>query len=86
MSVDALVFVLATLESETTRERLRRYLNDIRHRTLSVTGDDLHAIGMKRDPAMGRLLERLKEMRVEGLIEGREAELEMARQLVGGKR
>jgi hypothetical protein len=37
---------------------------------------------MKRDPAMGRVLERLKEMRVEGVVEGRDAELEMARQLV----
>ncbi|HLA83141.1 MAG TPA: CBS domain-containing protein, partial [Thermoleophilia bacterium] len=81
-SADALVFVLAGLDSEAAKERLRRYLKEIRHRTISITGDDLHALGMKRDPAMGRLLERLKEMRVEGMVEGREAELEMARQLV----
>jgi tRNA nucleotidyltransferase (CCA-adding enzyme) len=82
-SVEAVVFALAQSESERAQDRLRRYVADIRHRTLSVTGDDLHALGMKRDPAVGRVLEKLKEMRVEGQIEGREAELAMARQLVG---
>ena len=37
--------------------RLRRYLADIRHRTLSVRGDDLLAMGMKKGPAVGRILE-----------------------------
>ncbi len=82
-SVEALVFALAGLEDEKSRQRLRRYLTEIRHRTISVNGDDLHALGMKRDPSVGRVLEKLKEMRVEGSIQGREAELEMARQLVG---
>jgi tRNA nucleotidyltransferase (CCA-adding enzyme) len=85
-SVEALVFALAGLESEESQRRLRRYLTEIRHRTISIGGDDLHALGMKSDPAMGRVLERLKEMRVEGSIQGREAELEMARQLVGKTR
>ena len=66
-------------------DRLRRYLADIRHRTLSVGGSDLLAMGMKRDPAVGRILERLKEMRVEGVIEGREAELEAAQAVGGGR-
>jgi DNA-binding Lrp family transcriptional regulator len=37
---------------------------------------------MKKGPAVGRLLERLREMRVEGIIKGREAELEYARRLL----
>lgn len=83
-SVETVVFALAETESERAQDRLRRYVADIRHRTLSITGDDLHALGMKRDPAVGRVLEKLKEMRVEGHIAGREAELAMARQLVRG--
>jgi hypothetical protein len=64
------------------RERLRSYIEDIRHRTLAVSGDDLLALGLKKGPAIGHLLDRLKELRVEGVIQGRKAELLAARQLV----
>lgn len=84
MSVDALVFALGALGDGAPGERIRRFLTEIRYRSLSIGGDDLHDIGMKRDPAIGRMLERLKEMRVEGLIEGRDAEIEMARRLLAG--
>lgn len=85
-SVEALVFAIAGCEDCPARERLRRYLEDIRYRTITVSGDDLLAMGMKKDPAVGRVLERLKEMRVEGTIEGRDAELAAARELVGAER
>jgi tRNA nucleotidyltransferase (CCA-adding enzyme) len=80
--VEAVVFALAGLEPGVVDARLRRYLADIRHRTLSVTGDDLLALGMKKGPGVGRVLERLKELRVEAVVVGREAELEAAQRLV----
>jgi tRNA nucleotidyltransferase (CCA-adding enzyme) len=80
--LEAVVFALAGIEPGVVENRLRRYLTDIRHRTLSVKGDDLLALGMKKGPAVGRLLERLKELRVEGVIKGGTAELEAARQMV----
>jgi tRNA nucleotidyltransferase (CCA-adding enzyme) len=80
--VEALVFALAGMQDGPAQARLRLYLEEIRHRTLSVTGDDLLALGMKKGPSVGRVLERLKEQRVEGIIEGHEAEIEAARRLV----
>jgi tRNA nucleotidyltransferase (CCA-adding enzyme) len=80
--LEAVVFALAGIEPGVVETRLTRYLGDIRHRTLSVTGDDLLAMGMKKGPALGRVLERLKELRVEGLVVGRTAELEAARRLL----
>ena len=70
--LEALVFALAGIEPGVVETRLRRYLADIRHRTLSVKGDDLLALGMKKGPAVGRILERLKELRVEGIVNGRD--------------
>lgn len=84
--LEALVFALATTDKEPARGRLKRYLTDLRFRTLSVTGDDLLALGMKKGPAVGRLLERLRELRVEETIKGREAELEYARRLLESSR
>jgi tRNA nucleotidyltransferase (CCA-adding enzyme) len=81
--VEALAFALAGMERGPASGRLRRYLTDIRHRTLCVSGDDLLAMGMKKGPAVGRVLERLRELRVEELVEGRQGELEAARQIVG---
>jgi len=80
--VEALIFALAGLSAGPAQTRLRLYLEEIRHRTLSVSGDDLLSLGMKKGPTVGRMLERLKEQRVEGIIEGREAELAAARRLL----
>jgi len=80
--LEAVVFALAAAESGPVAERLGRYLTDLRFRTLSITGSDLLALGMKKGPAVGRLLERLRELRVNEIIKGRESELEYARRLL----
>jgi len=80
--VEALVFVLASLPEGRAAERLRSYLTQLRHRQLSIGGDDLLELGMKKGPQVGKMLEKLRELRVKGLVSGREAELEAARQLL----
>ena len=47
--------------------------------------DDLLALGVKKGPPVGRMLERLRELRVKGMIEGRSQELEAARRMVEKK-
>lgn len=79
---EALVFVLASLPPGLAAERLRAYLTDLRHRKLSVGGNDLLELGVKKGPEVGKMLERLRELRVKGLVSGREAELEAARRLM----
>jgi tRNA nucleotidyltransferase (CCA-adding enzyme) len=81
-SEEALVFALGLTGEGVAADRLRRYLAELRHRTLSVGGDDIIALGAKKGPKVGRVLERLRELRVEGLVCGREAELAAARRLV----
>lgn len=73
--LEALVFAAAGMEEGVASERVRRYITDIRHRTLSVTGDDLLALGVKKGPEVGRVLERLRELRVKEQIVGRDEEL-----------
>jgi tRNA nucleotidyltransferase (CCA-adding enzyme) len=82
LPLEAVVFALAGMDQGIVKERLRRYITDIRHRTIAVTGDDLLTMGMKKGPAVGRILDKLKELRVEGVVSGRAAELETARRLV----
>ncbi len=80
--IEALVFALGQMDEGVAFERVRRYVVDLRHRTLSVSGDDLLALGMKKGPAVGRVLERLREMRVKETVKGRDQELAAARSLV----
>jgi tRNA nucleotidyltransferase (CCA-adding enzyme) len=79
---EALLFALAGMQPGVAGERLCRYLTDLRLRTLSVSGDDIMALGTKKGPAVGRILERLRELRVEQMVIGREPELEAARRLL----
>ena len=79
---EALVFALGEMAEGAAYERVRRYVTDLRHRTIDVTGDDLLAMGMKKGPAVGRILEQLREMRVKETIKGRDQELAAARALV----
>jgi hypothetical protein len=80
--VEALLLALAGVSQGVAEARLRRYLAEVRSRTLSVAGDDILALGVKKGPAVGGILERLRELRVQEVIQGREQELEAAREMV----
>ena len=54
----------------------RRWLTEIRHVRLQITGDDLLAAGIPEGPEIGRRLERVLKLRLDGeLADGRDAEL-----------
>ena len=54
----------------------RRWLTEIRHVRLRITGDDLLAAGIPEGPEIGRRLERVLKLRLDGeLAGGRDAEL-----------
>ena len=81
---ESLVFALARAQNALARRRMRRYVDELRRRTLSVTGSDIVALGLRPGPAVGRVLNELLRLRVEGALpRGREAELHAARGLIG---
>jgi tRNA nucleotidyltransferase (CCA-adding enzyme) len=60
-------------------EPARRWLKETRHVRLEITGDDLLAAGIPEGPEVGRRLEAVLKLRLDGeLPAGREAELEAA--------
>jgi tRNA nucleotidyltransferase (CCA-adding enzyme) len=57
----------------------RRWLEDVRHVRLEIDGADLLAAGLPEGPEIGRRLEAVLELRLDGrLADGREAELQAA--------
>ncbi len=65
------------------RERLNLYLDQLRHITPTLTGDDLIALGVPPGPEVGRLLGELRTALLDGELSTREDEERYVRERVG---
>ncbi len=64
-------------------EPILRWVTDLRDVGLDISGADLLAAGVPEGPAVGFALEETLRRKLDGLVSGREHELEMALQLAG---
>jgi len=64
------------------RERLLRYQMEYRLVETELTGDDLKAMGLKPGPLFGRLLEALRDARLDGKVSTREDEEALLKKLL----
>jgi tRNA nucleotidyltransferase (CCA-adding enzyme) len=76
---DAPLFALALADLEPLRDYFRR-LRGVR---LEVTGTDLAGLGVAESPRVGEILAELRRRKLNGELEGRDAELAAARELIG---
>ncbi|HEX6490172.1 MAG TPA: CBS domain-containing protein, partial [Gaiellaceae bacterium] len=77
---DAPLYALGLEELEPLHEYFRR-LREIR---LEVTGADLAALGLAESPRVGQILAELRRRKLNGELDGRESELQAARELISG--
>jgi len=56
-------------------ENARRWMDDLRHVRLEITGDDLLAAGVPEGPEIGRRLQRALDRKLDGAVDGRDEEL-----------
>lgn len=75
---DAPLLALAMTEHPALREYFVR-LRDVR---LEIDGSDLARLGLRESPRVGAVLAELRRRKLDGEIDGREAELAAARELV----
>lgn len=61
------------------KQRLNRYLSELRHITPSLNGDDLKHLGIKQGKRMGEILRLLKNARLNGIVTTREEEEALVR-------
>jgi tRNA nucleotidyltransferase (CCA-adding enzyme) len=59
-------------------ENARRWIDDLRHVRLEITGDDLLAAGVQQGPEVGERLRRALDRKLDGEIAGRDQELRSA--------
>ena len=64
---------------------LRLYLDELRHVRTSLDGNDLMTMGVPQGPAIGQMLEKLLDAKLDGLVNSAEDERGLARQLCQGE-
>jgi hypothetical protein len=65
------------------RKRLERYFEELRDVRLEISGGDLADLGLGESPQVGAVLEELRRRKLNGELDGRVAELEAAKELLG---
>ena len=76
-SPDAPLFALALEE----RVELRDYFERLRNVRLEIGGADLLELGLAESPRIGEILGEIRKRKLNGELDGREAELAAAREL-----
>jgi tRNA nucleotidyltransferase (CCA-adding enzyme) len=78
---DGALFAYA-LGGEVERSRLERYFADFRTVRLEISGGDLAELGLQESPRVGTILEELLRRKLNGELDGRESEIEAAKELI----
>jgi tRNA nucleotidyltransferase (CCA-adding enzyme) len=78
---DGAIYALALARGE-ARRRLERYFEELRGVRLEIGGGDLAGLGLAESPRVGEILAELLRRKLNGELDGREAELAAARELV----
>jgi tRNA nucleotidyltransferase (CCA-adding enzyme) len=76
--LEAVVAAMALDGSGVTAARLGRYLDVTRHLRLDINGEDLLALGIPSSPHMGEVLRSVLHLKINGVVHGRDEELEAA--------
>jgi tRNA nucleotidyltransferase (CCA-adding enzyme) len=79
---DGALLALAIAEGP-ARERLVRYFEALRDVRLEISGADLAGLGVDESPKVGEILDQLLRRKLNGELDGRAAELDAARELLG---
>jgi tRNA nucleotidyltransferase (CCA-adding enzyme) len=77
------ILALAAAEAGVARTWLERYFGDLRDVELEISGGDLAALGLSESPRVGEVLGELLRRKLNGELDGRGAELDAARKLIG---
>jgi tRNA nucleotidyltransferase (CCA-adding enzyme) len=78
---DGALFALAEAKGKAAKQ-LTRYFEELRGVRLEISGGDLVALGLGESPRVGAVLDELLRRKLNGQLDGRNAELEAARELL----
>jgi tRNA nucleotidyltransferase (CCA-adding enzyme) len=82
LPVESVVFLHGVSQEARVRERIERFLSDLRPRRLLIDGTDIMSLGLPEGPAVGALLRAVRRLVVEGIVRTRDEQIAAAKDLV----
>ena len=79
--VEGVLFLMARSRKEHIRRNISKYLASLQYVEIEVSGTDLQELGIEPGPIYAQILEKLMEMKIDGVAETREVQLKLAQQL-----
>ena len=79
---DGVLVAMAGADDD-VRSSLARYFDELRGVRLEISGADLADLGLAESPQVGEVLDEVLRRKLNGELDGREAELAAARELIG---
>lgn len=80
LGVEVLLLAMALAPGDPA-DRIRLYLDELRHVRPSLSGDDVEALGVAQGPRVGEILAALLDARLDGSVRSEEDERELAERL-----
>lgn len=78
----AIATCVLAADEPTVRFQMERYLNELRYVKTHLDGDALKALGVKPGPRLGKMIESLREARLDGAVKARDDEEALVRRLL----
>jgi tRNA nucleotidyltransferase (CCA-adding enzyme) len=82
LDTEAVLFIMAKATQEKARKHISFYLTHLREVRITLTGDDLKAMGLPPGPRYKKLLAELMDAKLDGLVRNKEEEVEFVKQAV----
>lgn len=82
--IEAIVAGMLSCESEVSRSNMERYLDQLRYVNPLLNGADLQELGVQPGPRLGRMLETLRDAKLDGQVATKKEEEALVRRLLGG--
>ena len=82
---ELLIYLLARSRGRTLWRRISLYITTLRHVKLSVGGKEIMGLGLEPGPRYSAILDQLLLAKLDGMVKGREGEIDFIRGRVGGR-
>ncbi len=82
LDTEAILLMMAKAKQEKAKKHISLYLTHLREVTVTVTGDDLKAMGLPPGPRYKKILAELLDAKLDGAVKNREEELAFVKRKV----
>ncbi|MBA2882825.1 tRNA nucleotidyltransferase (CCA-adding enzyme) [Desulfosalsimonas propionicica] len=85
LRMELILYMMAVTSRDDVRRAISFYVTDLKDIRISVKGKDLQKMGLSPSPLFGRILRTLLREKLDGRLQTRHDELELARRLIDGR-